>query len=197
MPEPGAPWPPDDEYRTSRREIGSSGGVCAVADRHFRGPAPRHRYVASRRGVHDGDHLAIHELIALHGHLFDSGALDRLDELFTDNVVYDVEDLGGGILHGIAAIRDAAQSLGDQNPLGHHTTNVVVESLDDDTARVRSKGIGVNLDGSVSTVSYEDVVQRTAEGWRLPDARYVLADVHCSRERTRRRQCRLARNAVR
>jgi hypothetical protein len=49
-------------------------------------------------------------------------------------VVYDVEDLGGGILHGIGAIRDAAQSLGDQNPLGHHATNVVVESLDDDTA---------------------------------------------------------------
>jgi len=69
--------------------------------------------------------VAIHELIALHGHLFDAGALDRLDELFTEDVVYDVEALGGGRLHGITAIRDAAQTLGDQNPLGRHTTNVV------------------------------------------------------------------------
>jgi SnoaL-like domain len=113
------------------------------------------------------DRLAIHELIALHGLLFDTGALDRLDELFTDDVVYDVEDLGGGLLQGVAAIREAAQSLGEQNPLGHHTTNVIVQELGDDTARVRSKGIGVNLDGSVSTVMYEDVVRRTARGWRL------------------------------
>jgi SnoaL-like domain len=113
------------------------------------------------------DRLAIHELIALHGHLFDTGALDRLDELFTDDVVYDVEDLGGGLLQGVAAIREAAQALGEQNPLGHHTTNVIVQELGDDTARVRSKGIGVNLDGSVSTVMYEDVVRRTARGWRL------------------------------
>jgi SnoaL-like domain len=113
------------------------------------------------------DRLALHELIALHGHLFDMGELDRLDELFTDDVVYDIEDLGGGVLRGIAAIREAARSLGDQNPLGHHTTNVTISDLDDDTARVRSKGIGVGTDGTVSTVIYDDVVHRTAQGWRL------------------------------
>jgi ketosteroid isomerase-like protein len=35
------------------------------------------------------DRLALHELVALHGHLFDMGELDRLDELFTEDVVYD------------------------------------------------------------------------------------------------------------
>jgi hypothetical protein len=113
------------------------------------------------------DRVAIHELIALHGHLFDAGELDRLDELFTDDVVFDVDDFGGGELHGIAAVREAARTLGDQNPLGHHTTNVVVIELDVDQARVHSKGIGINLDGSVTTVVYEDVVRRTARGWRL------------------------------
>jgi SnoaL-like domain len=113
------------------------------------------------------DRFALYELIALHGHLFDMGELDRLDELFTDDVVYDVEDLGGGVLRGIAAISEAARSLGDQNPLGHHTTNVTILELDDDTARVRSKGIGVGTDGTVSTVIYDDVVHRTAQGWRL------------------------------
>jgi hypothetical protein len=113
------------------------------------------------------DRVALHELVALHGHLFDMGELDRLDELFTDDVVYDVEDLGGGLLRGIAAIREAARSLGDQNPLGHHTTNVTVVELGDDTARVISKGIGVGMDGSVNTVVYDDVMRRTAQGWRL------------------------------
>ena len=113
------------------------------------------------------DRIAIHELIGLHGPLFDAGALDRLDELFTEDVVYDVGDLGGGLLRGIAAIRAAAQTLGDQNPLGHHATNVVVADLGDDVARVNSRGIGINLDGSVTSVSYEDVVRRTARGWRL------------------------------
>ena len=113
------------------------------------------------------DRLAIHELLALHGHLFDSGQLDRLDELFTEDVTYDVEAFGGGVLRGVAAIREAAERLGDGNPLGHHTTNVLVVELTDESARVTSKGIGVGTDGSASTVVYEDVVRRTPAGWRL------------------------------
>jgi 3-phenylpropionate/cinnamic acid dioxygenase small subunit len=113
------------------------------------------------------DRLAIHELIALHGHLFDEGAFDRLGELFTDDVAYDVEALGGGVLRGVDEIRAAAETLGDRNPLGHHVTNVLVVELGDDSARVRSKGLGVGVDGSTSTVVYEDVVRRTPAGWRL------------------------------
>ncbi|MGV4980847.1 nuclear transport factor 2 family protein [Streptomyces sp. NRAIS4] len=33
------------------------------------------------------DRLAITELISMHGHLVDDGQLDRLDELFTPDVV--------------------------------------------------------------------------------------------------------------
>lgn len=40
------------------------------------------------------ERLAIYELIALHGHLMDAGAFDRLDELFTDDFVYDLDALG-------------------------------------------------------------------------------------------------------
>ena len=89
-------------------------------------------------------------------------------------MVYDVEDLGGGQLHGIEATREAATVLGDLNPLGHHTTNVVVVQLDDDVARVHSKGIGVHVDGSSSTVVYADVVQRTVRGWRLAGRRVLV-----------------------
>ena len=45
------------------------------------------------------------------------------------DVIYDVSDLGGGVLHGLAAIEGAARALDDQDPVAHHVTNVVVTSL--------------------------------------------------------------------
>jgi len=119
------------------------------------------------------DRAAIVELISLHGHVFDDGDLDRLDVVFTPSVVYDVSELGGGALRGIDAIRTAALALGDGNPLGHHVTNVVVTEREDGTAGVRSKGIGVNADGTVGTVTYEDTVVGTEEGWRIDHRRVV------------------------
>jgi SnoaL-like domain len=113
------------------------------------------------------DRIAIHELIALHGHVIDAGEFDRLDELFTDDFVYDVEALGVGLLKGVDAFTQASRALGDDNPLGHHVTNVVVVADEDDVATVRSKGIGILADGTSSTVVYEDVVQRTGVGWRI------------------------------
>jgi hypothetical protein len=61
------------------------------------------------------DRSAIAELISLHGHLFDEGELDRLDELFTGDVVCDVRDFGQEPLRGIDAIREAALKLGGAN----------------------------------------------------------------------------------
>jgi SnoaL-like domain len=120
------------------------------------------------------DRLDIHELLALHGHLMDDGAFDRLDELFTPGFVYDVSLLGGGELRGAAALESAARALGDGNPLGHHVTNVVVlPASEADVAQVRSKGIGVNTDGTTGSVSYEDVVVRTDDGWRIDRRRVV------------------------
>ena len=58
------------------------------------------------------DRWAIGETISLHGHLFDEGQLDRLDALFTLDVVYDVSGLGFGVFVGIDAIRDGALALG-------------------------------------------------------------------------------------
>ncbi|MFJ8357169.1 nuclear transport factor 2 family protein [Streptomyces sp. NPDC093984] len=57
------------------------------------------------------DRTAVTELLSLHGHLFDAGELDRLDELFTDDAVYDVTDFGQEPLAGIAAIREASVKL--------------------------------------------------------------------------------------
>ena len=113
------------------------------------------------------DRVAIYELIALHGHLMDAGEFDRLGELFTNDFVYDVEALGFGSLEGANALEEASRALGDSNPLGHHVTNALVIADDANEATVRSKGIGILVDGTSGTVVYEDVVRRTPAGWRI------------------------------
>jgi hypothetical protein len=121
------------------------------------------------------DIMAIHQLVALHGHLVDSRELYRLDELFTPDAVYDVTALGQGTVHGIGEFRALSESFADdaRNPVGHHVTNIVVTEGVDGSAHVRSKGIGVLRDGRTGSVVYEDRVARTADGWRIA-ARQVL-----------------------
>lgn len=102
------------------------------------------------------DRAAITEVIALHGHLCDSGELDRLDEVFTADVTYDMADFG-------------QLDLSDPrvHPVGHHVTNVILTEAADGTVQARSKGIGVNADGTCNSVTYEDVVVRRDQGWRI------------------------------
>jgi 3-phenylpropionate/cinnamic acid dioxygenase small subunit len=121
------------------------------------------------------DRWAISETISRHGHLFDEGHLDRLDELFTADVVYDVSNLGQDVLRGIEAIREAALELGDRNPLAHVVTNIVIADTDDrDTATARSKGVVVLRDRSCGTATYVDTLRRQPEGWRISH-RKILA----------------------
>lgn len=119
------------------------------------------------------DRLAIHELLALHGHLVDEGELDRLGEVFTDDVGYDLTPLGGDLLNGVEAIRASALSLGDRNPVAHLVTNTVVAEHGGEVT-ARSKFLGVRRDGSVGSGVYEDVLRPTADGWRVAHRRVSL-----------------------
>ncbi|HEV7648065.1 MAG TPA: nuclear transport factor 2 family protein [Actinophytocola sp.] len=113
------------------------------------------------------DRIDINDLIKLHGHLTDAGKLDQAGELFTADVTYDVTDFGLGSLHGTAALREAALALGDANPVGHHVTNIVITRIDDRSARVQSKGIGIKADGTAGSAVYDDIVTRRPEGWKI------------------------------
>ncbi|WP_281898646.1 nuclear transport factor 2 family protein [Phytohabitans aurantiacus] len=113
------------------------------------------------------DRLAVHELVALHGHLMDSGEFERMGELFCADVVYDVSAFGRGELRGYEAISEASLAVGDANPVGHHVTNVCVSEDPDGTVRVRSKAIGIYADGRAGSVVYEDIVRLEAAGWRI------------------------------
>ncbi|ADI06716.1 hypothetical protein SBI_03595 [Streptomyces bingchenggensis BCW-1] len=120
------------------------------------------------------DRATITELIAMHGHLCDSGELDRLDEVFTTDVSYDVTDFGQEILRGVQACAEAGRALGELNPVGHHVTNTVLSQQADGGVHARSKGIGVYADGTTGSVIYEDIVVRVDQGWRISH-RKVLA----------------------
>lgn len=113
------------------------------------------------------DRLAIAELEAMHGHLFDDGELERLDELFTADVLYDASDFGQDAMRGIDSIRSAALAMGDRNPVAHLVTNVVITSDGAGTISVKSKGLGVTVDGKIGSVTYLDTVVSTPAGWRI------------------------------
>jgi ketosteroid isomerase-like protein len=122
------------------------------------------------------DRVAITELLALHGHLADAGALDRLGEVFSQDVTYDLTgvDPAYGVLRGLEPLRAAAGALGAGNPVGHHVTNAVLDPLPDGRVAVRSKGIGVRADGSCGSVTYEDIAARGPDGWRITHRRVLV-----------------------
>ena len=113
------------------------------------------------------DRIDITGLINLHGHLLDAGDLDQAGELFTPDVVYDVSDFGFGTVHGTAALREYLLKLGQANPVAHHVTNIVITPIDERSARVRSKGLGVRADGTARSVVYDDIVTRHPDGWKI------------------------------
>jgi len=113
------------------------------------------------------DRQAIDRTLALHGHIFDRGELDRLEEIFTPEVVYDLSDVGAGTFEGLEAIRSGARQLGASNPIAHHVTNIVITSQQDDLVTVQSKGLIIMADGSVASVTHFDTLRRDDSSWRI------------------------------
>jgi 3-phenylpropionate/cinnamic acid dioxygenase small subunit len=113
------------------------------------------------------DRNAISETLSRHGHIFDGGQLDRLEEIFTPDVVYDLTDAGIGAFEGIEAIRRGALQLGARNPIAHHVTNIVITSEDDDLVTVQSKGLMIMANGTFGTVTHHDTLRRRDGGWHI------------------------------
>ena len=120
------------------------------------------------------DTLAIHELLALYGHIIDAREWQRVDELFTATARYDMHEFGLGLVEGAAAIRELWSRPDAMHPLAHHASNIVVSTDADGTVRVLSKGLGVGPNGRVGSVVYHDVVERTPAGWRFAARSAVL-----------------------
>lgn len=115
------------------------------------------------------DRLDINETLALHAYIVDTNQLDRLEDLFASDAVYDMSATASGLgtLQGIDAIRVAAGRLAESGhaPLAHFVTNIVATSTGSDAATVQSRGLMVIADGSLRAVSHADVVQRRHGVW--------------------------------
>lgn len=120
------------------------------------------------------DTIAIHQLLALYGHLIDERQWSRLGEVFTDDLVFDATDFGLGVTHSLDELREAWAGPKAAHPLGHHATNIVVTEDGDGTVRVLSKVVGVGNKGRVGSGTYRDVVVKTPDGWRLASRTVTL-----------------------
>jgi hypothetical protein len=115
------------------------------------------------------DRIEIHELLAMHAFLFDENQLDRLEELFTPDAVYDLSAAGVGAFEGIDNIRLAAAQLNTSGhaPLAHFVTNIIVTPVGDGEVSVLSKGVMIMADGSIGGATHRDLVRRHDGHWRL------------------------------
>jgi SnoaL-like domain len=119
--------------------------------------------------LHADDRWAINETLSLHGHIFDGGHLDRLDEIFTPEVLYDMSAAGLGTFEGIEMVRDRAQKMEEAGvgPLAHHVTNVVITSDDGDVATAESKIFMLMKNGRLESATQLDTLRRHSGGWRI------------------------------
>ncbi|MEV8020374.1 hypothetical protein AB0O76_29350 [Streptomyces sp. NPDC086554] len=64
--------------------------------------------------------------------------------------------------------------------MGHHVTNIVLSEGEGGRVLARSKGIGVNADGTSGSVTYEDTLVPTDQGWRISHRKVVARRVPLS-----------------
>jgi hypothetical protein len=122
------------------------------------------------------DQLAIHQLIALYGHIVDERQFSRVGEMFAPDIRYDMTDFGAGVLVGAQAVVDYWSLETTRHPLVHLTTNVVISVDPDGTVRVASKGVGIGYGGKSGSVTYLDVVGKTDGRWLMAERVCKLRD---------------------
>jgi 3-phenylpropionate/cinnamic acid dioxygenase small subunit len=113
------------------------------------------------------DLIEIQMMMALYGHLIDERDWSSMDQVFTEDIVYDATDFGLGVMRGIPAIVEAWREPFD-HPIAHHTTNVVITEEADGTVRARSKHVGPRTSG-ITLVTYYDILRKTPDGWRMAE----------------------------
>jgi SnoaL-like domain len=121
--------------------------------------------------------------VLLYGHLVDARDWAGLAEIFTASATIEwVNDEASTTLAiGEVLLRLAAYD----HPSAHHATNVLTEVIDQDTIQVTSKGLAVESDGRTWSVTYHDIVVRTADGWRIKQRVVRERPSRAREERTR------------
>lgn len=114
------------------------------------------------------DRLELHELPGRYGDAIDDRDWPRLARIFTEDAVFDLTDLGGPRLEGLATIQ-RYMDVEAQHPRTHLMTNIYVDEDADGTARMCFRIIALLPEKRTGTASYRDVVVKTPGGWRVKD----------------------------
>jgi hypothetical protein len=113
------------------------------------------------------DRLAIHELLGLYGHLIDQRRWPELAQVFTDDIVFDASSFGQPVTTSYQELMEHWTSDLSIHPVAHHVTNIVITEDPDGSVRVLSKALGVGRKGRVGSATYDDIVVKISDGWRL------------------------------
>jgi hypothetical protein len=111
------------------------------------------------------DRIELHELPGRYGDAIDDRDWERLDRVFTEDAVFDLTDLGGPVLKGLAEIKRYMDEDA-QHPRTHLMTNIYADETPGG-AQLRFRIVALLPDRVVGTASYYDDVVKTDQGWRV------------------------------
>lgn len=124
------------------------------------------------------DRQQITQLIYEYCRTLDEMDLDGLVGLFTTDCVVDYGPEPRLHSAGAAALREDLTRMWRWARTSHHSSNVQVEFVDDDTATACSYVLAWHeaQDGTTATMmgQYHDRLVRTADGWRIAHRRQLL-----------------------
>ena len=114
------------------------------------------------------DRIELHELPGRYGDAIDDRAWPRLAQIFTEDATFDLRDLGGPKLEGLAEIQRYMDTEA-QHPQTHLMTNIYVDEVPGggDTAKLAFRIVALRKGQSVGSASYYDDVVKTPAGWRV------------------------------
>jgi hypothetical protein len=114
------------------------------------------------------DILAITQVMAHYPHVIDAKQWDRIDELYTDDGVFDLTGLVGSELRfeGIDAIKGFLTA--SPMPLAHVSTDHYVFEVDG-VVQSRGKWFFPGDDGTITGGVYRDTWEKIDRGWRMKE----------------------------
>lgn len=114
------------------------------------------------------DIVAIYQLYHLYGHIHDADQWDRMNEIFADDVEFDVSAFGAGSFKGIEALKKMYS--GRTHPASTNVSNVYAYE-ENGEVRVMAKSMSPGPEGEFQCADYFDTLARTPKGWRVAKRR--------------------------
>ena len=119
------------------------------------------------RRMDAADRLELHELPGRYGDAIDDRDWPRLARIFTEDATFDLTDLGGPRLAGLAEIQRYMDTEA-AHPRTHLMTNIYADETDAGV-KLFFRIVALLPDRKVGTASYFDDVVKTPAGWRVKD----------------------------